>query len=149
MLGLSCGTGDLCCSTRPLSGGMWDLVPWPEIEPRPPALGAQSLNRWTTREVPPYYFILFYLFVYLFIYLFWLRWVFVAARGLSLVAASRGCSALRCAGFSLRWLLLLRSTGSRRTGSVIVAHWLSCSVACGIFPDQGSNPCPLQGQAAS
>ena len=50
-----------------------------------------------------------------FIY-FWLRWVFVAARGLSLVAASGGYSSLRCAGFSLRWLLLLRSTGSRRAG---------------------------------
>ena len=36
--------------------------------------------------------------------------------GFSLVAASRGYSSLRCAGFSLRWLLLLRSTGSRCTG---------------------------------
>ena len=44
---------------------------------------------------------------------FWLHWVFVAARGLPLVAASGGYSSLRCAGFSLRWLLLLRSTGSR------------------------------------
>ena len=35
---------------------------------------------------------LFILFIYLFI---WLRWVFVAARGLSLVAASRGYSLLR------------------------------------------------------
>ena len=48
--------------------------------------------------------------------LFWLRWVFVAARGLSLVAVSRGYSSLQCTGSSLRWLLLLRSTGSRRTG---------------------------------
>ena len=56
-------------------------------------------------------------FIYLFIYLiFWLCWVFIAAHGLSLVAASRGCSSLRCAGFSLWWLLLLRSTGSRRVG---------------------------------
>ena len=47
---------------------------------------------------------------------FGLRWVFVAARGLSLVAESGGYSSLRCAGFSLRWLLLLRSTGSRRAG---------------------------------
>ena len=53
---------------------------------------------------------------YLFILFFWLRWVFVAACRLSLVAASRGHSLLRCAGFSLRWLLLLRSTGSRRMG---------------------------------
>ena len=39
--------------------------------------------------------------------------------------------------------LSLRSTGSRRAGSVVVAHRPSCSAACGIFPDQGSNPCPL------
>ena len=49
---------------------------------------------------------------YLFIF-FWLRWVFFAARGLSLVAGSKGYSSLQYAGFSLRWLLLLRSTGSR------------------------------------
>ena len=33
-----------------LSWGMWHLVPWPGIEPWPPALGTQSLNHWTTRE---------------------------------------------------------------------------------------------------
>ena len=31
---------------------MWDLVPWPGIEPGPPALAAQGLTHWTTREVP-------------------------------------------------------------------------------------------------
>ena len=31
---------------------MWALVPQPEIEPGPLALGAQSLSSWTTREVP-------------------------------------------------------------------------------------------------
>ena len=32
--------------------GTWDLVvPQPGIEPGPPALGAQRLNHWTTREV--------------------------------------------------------------------------------------------------
>ena len=45
--------------------------------------------------------------------------------------------------------LLLRSTGSRCPGSVVVAHGPSCSVACGIFPDQGSTPCPLHWQADS
>ena len=84
----------------------------------------------------------------LFIY-FWLCWVFVAACGLSLVAASGGHSSSRCAGLSLSRPLLLRSTGSRRAGSVIVAHGPSCSAACGIFPDQGSNPCPLHWQADS
>ena len=43
-------------------------------------------------------------------------WLFVAAHGLSLVAASGGYSLLQCVGFSLRWLLLLRSTGSRHVG---------------------------------
>ena len=55
------------------------------------------------------------IFLYYFIY-FWLHWVFVAARGLSLVAGSKGYSSLQCAGFSLRWLLLLWRTGSRRAG---------------------------------
>ena len=45
--------------------------------------------------------------------------------------------------------LSLRSTGSRRACSVVAAHRPSCSVACGIFPDQGSNPCPLHWQADS
>ena len=44
-------------------------------------------------------------FIYLCIY-FWLRWVFAAARWLSLVVVSRGYSLLRFMGFLLRWLLL-------------------------------------------
>ena len=89
--------------------------------------------------------------LYLFIFLiyFWLCWVFVSVRGLSLVVASGGHPSSRCAGLLLSRPLLLRSTGSRRAGSVIVAHGLSCSAACGIFPDQGSNPCPLHWQADS
>ena len=67
--------------------------------------------------------------------------------GLSLVAVSGGHSSSRCAGLSLSRPLLLRSTDSRHAGSVIVAHRPSCSTACGIFPDQGSNPCPLHWQA--
>ena len=47
---------------------------------------------------------------------FWLHWVFVAAHRLSLVAARGGYSLLGCTGFSLRWLLLLWSTGSRHMG---------------------------------
>ena len=37
-------------------------------------------------------------------------------RGLSLVAVTGGYSWLQCTGFLLQWLLLLRSTGSRRAG---------------------------------
>ena len=88
------------------------------------------------------YFILFY-----FIYL-WLHWVFVSVQGLSLVVASRDHSSSRCTDLSLSRPLLLRSTGSRRAGSAIVAHGPSC-VACEIFPDQGSNPYPLHWQADS
>ena len=88
-------------------------------------------------------------FINLFIYLFLLCWVFVSVRGLSLVAASGGHSSSRCAGLSLSRPLLLRSTSSRHAGSVVVAHGPSCSTACGIFPDRGSNPCPLHWQADS
>ena len=84
---------------------------------------------------------------FLFIY-FWLCWVFVSVRRLSLVVASGGHSSSRCAGLSLSRPLLW-STGSRRAGSAAVAHGPSCSTACGIFPDQGSNPCPLHWQADS
>ena len=36
-----------------LSCGMWDLVPWPGIEPGLSALGAWKFSFWTTREVCP------------------------------------------------------------------------------------------------
>ena len=95
------------------------------------------------------------LFIYLFIYLFMAvlglrfctrafsncgKWgpLFIAARGPLIIAASLVAEHR-----------LQTRTGSRRAGSVIVAHRLSCSVACGIFPDQGSNPCPLHWQADS
>ena len=70
-------------------------------------------------------------------------------RGLSPVVASGGHSSSRCAGLSPSWPLLLWSTGSRHAGSIGVAHGPSRSAACGIFPDQGSNPCPLHWQADS
>ena len=72
-----------------------------------------------------------------------LCWVFVSVLGLSLVAASGGHSSSQCTDLSPSRPLPLRSTGSRRAGSVLVAHGPSRSAACGILPDQGSNPCPL------
>ena len=94
-----------------------------------------------------FFYFFFIFFIFLFLAVSGLRFV----RGLSLVAASRGhsssrcgdCSSSRCTGLSLSRPLPLRGTGSRRAGSVVVAHGPSCSVACGILPDQGSNPCPL------
>ena len=52
--------------------------------------------------------------------------------GFSLVSVSRGCSPLQCVGFSWQWLLLW-SMDSESTGSVFVAHGLSCSVSCRIW----------------
>ena len=99
------------------------------IFPRP-----TSLKGWHCIPLDQTFFLKINLFIYL-----WL----------SLVAASGGHSSWRCAGLSLSRPLLLRSTGSRRAGSAVVAHGPSCSVACGIFPDQGSNLCPLHWQADS
>ena len=82
----------------------------------------------------------FFFLINFFIY-FWPCWVFISVPGLSLVVASGGHSSSRCAGLSLSRPLFLRSTGSRRAGSVMVAHRPSCSAACGILPDQGSNSC--------
>ena len=94
-----------------------------------------------------FFFKLFIIIFYLFI--FGCVGSSFSVRGLSPVVASGGHSSSRCAGLSLSRPLLLRSTGSRRAGSVVVAHGPSCTVACGIFPDQGSNPCPLHWQADS
>ena len=92
---------------------------------------------------------------------FWLCRVTIALSGLSLVVVIRGYSSLLHAGFSLQWLLLLWSTGTRQLGfrscstraqqlchpgSVVMARRLRCSALCGIFPDQGLNQGLLQGQ---
>lgn len=72
-----------------------------------------------------------------------------------------GAAELRCAGFALRRLLLSQSTGSRAHGLSrcvcqtpehrLGSHGmrLGGSTACGIFPDQGLNPCLLPWQAES
>ena len=41
-----------CGMQTKISWGMWDLVSWPGIEPKAPALGALSLSHQTMREVP-------------------------------------------------------------------------------------------------
>ena len=143
---------------HPVMGGraLSPLRPLPPQGPSPTAKGRYptshklcpcSLNN-NFIPAPVFNIIIIFFNFYLFIYL-WLCWVFVSVRGLSLVVASGGHSSSRCAGLSLSRSLLLRSTGSRRAGSVIVAHGPSCSAACGIFPDKGSNPCPLHWQADS
>ena len=73
--------------------------------------------------------------------MYWLLWVFITTHKLSLVLVRRVYSYLPSTGFSLWWLLLLWSTGCRQAGPVLVVPWLSCSIACGAFPDQGPNLC--------
>ena len=87
--------------------------------------------------------------------------LFLAVLGLccwvhfSLAVASRGYS--NCGAWaSHRRAWVLGCMGSvagapqlQSTDSVVVAHGLSCSATCGIFPDQGKNPCLLHWQADS
>ena len=47
------------------------------------------------------------------------------------------------------WTSVVVAPGLLSTSSVVVAHGFSCSKSCGIFPDQGLNPCPLQRQVDS
>ena len=81
---------------------------------------------------------------------------------LSLVAVNRGCSLVL-----VHWLLIavaslvaeyklygtrasiVAASGPQSTGSIVVVHGLSCFTACGIFLDQGSNPCLLHWQVDS
>ena len=74
-----------------------------------------------------------------FIYLFILKInLFLAALGLRCCAQAfsscgeQGYSFLWCVGFSLRWLLLLRSTGSRRVGFSSCGAWASLVLAHGL-----------------
>ena len=85
-----------------------------------------------------FYFLKFFINLFIYLFIYWLRWVFVAVRGLSLVVASKGYSSLWCTCFSLWWLLLLLSMDSRCAGlsscgtwaQVAVAHGLNCSTTC-------------------
>ena len=62
------------------------------------------------------------------------------------VVRASHCSSFPCCGAQVlgTWDSVV---GTR--GSVAVVHGLSCSVACGIFPDQGLNLCLLHWQADS
>ena len=76
------------------------------------------------------------------------------------VGATLGCGAWASHCGGLLWSMGSRHAGFsscragsvavarelQSAGSVVVAHGLSCSAACGIFLDQGSNPCPLHWQ---
>ena len=91
---------------------------------------------------------------------FWLCWVLLLS-GFSLVLVNLATLWWQREAFSSQWLLSLQSTGSGRAGFRSCSPWdlehrigscgarAFCSVTCGIFPDQGSNPCLLHWQADS
>ena len=54
-----------------------------------------------------------------------------------------GVKASQCSGFSCCRARALGAWAS------VVVHGLSCPMACGVFPNQGSNPCPLYWQVDS
>ena len=115
------------------------------LSPRPWALGKSCFNDDYISNCSPSFFIYINLFVYL-----------LAVLGLCCcVEAFSSCGeqgllfhcgarASHCGGFSCCGA---RALGAR--ASVVVARGLSCPMACGIFLDQGSNPCPLHWQADS
>ena len=80
--------------------------------------------------------------------------------GFSLVVVSRGyplvlfglliaVSSLGVRGLQGTWASVVAARRLQSTGSVTVAHKLSCFTACGLFPDQGRNPCLLHWQEDS
>ena len=84
---------------------------------------------------------------------FMLFWLLSSCR-----AQASHCSGFSCCRVDSRVLRLqqLQCMGSvvtiptlQSTGSVVVVHGLSCSMACEIFPDQGSYLCLLHWQADS
>ena len=62
---------------------------------------------------------------------------------------SRGCSLVLVRELLIAVVSLVEAPEPWGTGSIDVGYRLSCPVACGIFPDQGSNLCPLHWQADS
>ena len=92
---------------------------------------------------------------------FWLCWISVALWYFS-SCSKQGALLSSCGplasrgGFSCGGAQVLghvssavAAPGLQSTGSVVMAHRLSCPAACGIFPDQGSSTCLLHWQADS
>ena len=117
-----------------------------------------------SQEVYIYFVILFYFILFIFgcvgSSLLHVGFLQLRRAGVTLRCGAR---ASHCSGFShcgARALgarasvvaahgLSIVTHGLQSTGSVVVAHKLSCSTACGIFLDQGSNSCPLHWQVDS
>ena len=101
------------------------------------------------------FFFFFKEFLLFFYYLFILFLLFLSVLGLRFCArAFSSCSERGPLFITVLGPLTIAASlvaehrlQTRRLSSV--AHGPSCSTACGILPDQGSNPCPLHCQADS
>ena len=74
---------------------------------------------------------------------FWLCWVFVAARGLSLVAASRGYSLVSVPGLLIAMASLVAEIVLWSVQASVAVQGLSCPWACGIFQRRQWHPTPV------
>ena len=115
-----------------LSCGIWDLVPWPGMEPGPPTLGAWSLSLKTAREVPHFSINLKLLQKWCYHFKQINRCSYVCRKVKSLS---------RVQLFATPWTVALQASPwdfpSNDTG--VSCHFLPW----GIFPTQESNPCLL------
>ena len=139
---------------------MWNLVPWPGIKPRPPAVEVQSLSHWTTREGPEQYFVLccccwlfsslsitFFLFHYNF-FLHWARCQFPNTR--VHIGAWGLCCLVKTSHHVYSWCTVTRPLtdvpefyGKRGFDSVPSNHWRICKLICYHFLVGCSQVCPL------
>ena len=106
-----------CTTLRAFSHPLW-------------ARGCFSLDEESCLPLAPFqhsrvFFFLSFFFFLIFIYFFyfWLCWVFAAAHGLSSGCGERGLLFVVVHGLLMQWLLLLRSTGSRRIGFSSCGTW--------------------------
>ena len=104
--------------------------------------GVGSLMRILT-----YYTLDFFLKNCLFTYV-WLCWVSVTLHGLFSSRCKQGLPSSCVHGLLIVVASRCRAQALGHPDSAVVAHRLSCSKACGIFPDQGSNPSPLHWQGS-
>ena len=92
--------------------------------------------------------------------LFFLKYVFIlylllaalgliAVHRLSLVTAREGYSLVAVCMLLVAMISLVSEHRLQGVWFLAVAAWLSCPMTSGIFPDQGSNLCPLHLQVDS
>ena len=156
----SCPQGWACASAvrSAQSGQLAPHSPLPELQARKPRPLTDLTDQWKSQALFFFLFLFIYLPIYLSIYI-----LFLAVLGLRCCAqAFSSCGERGLLFVAVCRLLIevaslaaehgLQACGLQQlwhVGSVVVVCWLSCSVACGIFPDQGWNPSPLHWQADS